>query len=459
METGVYPPLFLFLASWLLFVGHLSVQWMVLANVPFMVLLALSVFGLGREIDRSRGDSALLAVALLFFYPIVFGLSRSFMVDFAALACIALSAYLLLRTEEFRRPGFAALFGLSLGVGALIKQSVPMALIPPTVYVIARVIIRTARGDLTPWELCRRAGFFLEAAGAALLGAGWWYALHADAIPAMLAVTRTNTLGLATFEPRSILWLARSLTFCQMGWVFCGLFAVGLVLFWRRIDKWNAGFLLTWILGVYLVAIIVPHKSDRQYIAILIPASLVSAITLMSLRRWRGALIGLVCGYGALQMVAFSLPDSPLAAGLSQGNRYLWTAAPRRENWRIVEALASLPRRPATIAVISDHRTINGQVVAYYSASRGLDFTVIKCRDHLDEFLRNPLQYDYFITKTDWAPVEDTSDSPFTPRDADVLVERAFVASRDKLGLLRRYPLPDGSEMLLLERRVEGARR
>jgi hypothetical protein len=123
METGVYPPLFLFLASWLLFVGHLSVQWMVLANVPFMVLLALSVFGLGREIDRSRGDGALLAVALLFFYPIVFGLSRSFMVDFAALACIALSAYLLLRTEEFRRPGFAALFGLSLGVGALIKQA------------------------------------------------------------------------------------------------------------------------------------------------------------------------------------------------------------------------------------------------------------------------------------------------------------------------------------------------
>jgi hypothetical protein len=73
--------------------------------------------------------------------------------------------------------------------------------------------------------------------------------------------------------------------------------------------------------------------------------------------------------------------------------------------------------------------------------------------------LRDPLQYDYFITKTDWAPVEDTRDSPFTPRDADVLVERAFVASRDKLRLLRRYPLPDGSEMLLLERRGEGARR
>jgi hypothetical protein len=47
----------------------------------------------------------------------------------------------------------------------------------------------------------------------------------------MLAVSRTNVMGLATFEPRSILWLASSLTFRQMGWAFSGLFAVALVLF------------------------------------------------------------------------------------------------------------------------------------------------------------------------------------------------------------------------------------
>jgi hypothetical protein len=110
------------------------------------------------------------------------------------------------------------------------------------------------------------------------------------------------------FEPRSILWLARSLTFRQMDWLFCGLFAIGLVLFRRLIDSWHTGFLLTWVLGLYLIATIVPHKSDRQYVGILVPASLVSAIALMSLRRWRVAVISLVCGYGALQMTTFSLP-------------------------------------------------------------------------------------------------------------------------------------------------------
>ena len=168
---------------------------MALANVPFMVLLALSVFGLGRRIDRSDGDSALLAVALLFFYPIVFGLSRSFMVDFAALPWIALSGYLFLRTEEFRRPGFTALFGISLGMGALIKQNVLTALAPASIYVISRIMIRGAKGDVAPRELCRRAGFLLVATGAGFLVAGLWYAQHADAIPVMLAVSRANTTG------------------------------------------------------------------------------------------------------------------------------------------------------------------------------------------------------------------------------------------------------------------------
>jgi hypothetical protein len=68
-------------------------------------------------------------------------------------------------------------------------------------------------------------------------------------------------------------------------------------------------------------------------------------------------------------------------------------------------------------------------------------------------FLRDPLHYDYFVTKTDWAPTVDPGDNPFTPRDTDVQIARVFVAIKDKLRPRACFPLPDGSAMLLFGRR------
>jgi len=456
VDTGIYPPAFSFLSSWLLFFGPLTVQWMALVNLPLVVLLALSVFGLGRRIDRSSNNTGVLGAALLLLYPIVFGLSRAFMIDFAALAASALAGYLLLRTEEFRRPGFTLLFGLCLGVGLLIKQSVITAMVTPSLYVVASALARCVRGEVTPQELGRRTMLLIGAGLVGVLVAIPWYAHHADAIPAMLAVSRTNTTGFAVLEPASLLWLARSLTFQQMGWLLAGVFGVGLLSFWHRTDAWHSGFLLSWIIGIYLIAIVVPHKSDRQYVAILVPAALVSALALIDLKRWRTAAIGLVCGYGAIQLLAFSLPPSTLASELkvvSRGNRYPWAWPPDRRSWSIESALDSLPLRPASVAVVSDHHFINGQVVGYYAKIAKRPLIIVKCHNHLEAFLRDPLQYDYFVTKTDWAPTEDPGDNPFTPRDTDVQIERAFVAIKDKLRLRSRFPLPDGSALLLFERR------
>src|SRR5262249_27923997 len=253
VDTGIYPPAFSFLSSWLLFFGPLTVQWMALVNLPLVVLLALSVFGLGRRIDRSSSNTGVLAAALLLLYPIVFGLSRALMIDFAALAASALAGYLLLRTEEFRRPGFTLLFGLCLGVGLLIKQSVITAMVTPSLYVVASALARCVRGEVTPQELGRRTMLLIGAGLVGVLVPIPWYPHHGDAIPAMLAVSKPNTTGFSVLEPASLLWLARSLTFQQMGWLLAGVFGVGLLSFWRRTDAWHSGFLLSWIIGIYLI--------------------------------------------------------------------------------------------------------------------------------------------------------------------------------------------------------------
>lgn len=142
---GYYPPLFPISSLLLTIFWGNSIRTMVMVNSIYMAIMLLSVFKIGERIfDRKTG---LWAAFILSMFPIVFGTSRMFLLDYALIAMIALSVYLLLLTDYFRNTKYSILFGISLGIGMLIKNTFPGFIIGPLFYIFYRGMLESTEKE------------------------------------------------------------------------------------------------------------------------------------------------------------------------------------------------------------------------------------------------------------------------------------------------------------------------
>jgi len=158
-----YPPL-VHLTGVLGTIGELNVDGPIVAqNLVFVPLLALGCYGAASiAYDRTAG---VLAVMFALGTPMVINQFHSFLLDAPAAALAAVSAWALLASDRFERVGVSALAGVAVGLGTMAKQT----FLP---FVAGLVVVMLIRGG---WRSARGAGAF---AGAALLVAGPWVALH-----------------------------------------------------------------------------------------------------------------------------------------------------------------------------------------------------------------------------------------------------------------------------------------
>jgi 4-amino-4-deoxy-L-arabinose transferase-like glycosyltransferase len=133
--SGYYPPLvhLTVTASYALF--GVSADGAAMTNSLYLVLYLLAVYGIG---ERLAGPwIGLAAAALVSLFPIVFSMSRYLYIDFALAAMVALNVCLLLRSEGFSRRGPSLLYGLSFGLGMLVKWTFVAFALPPLLAALA----------------------------------------------------------------------------------------------------------------------------------------------------------------------------------------------------------------------------------------------------------------------------------------------------------------------------------
>src|SRR5205085_1036352 len=117
--TQPYPPLYQTIVSLFYAILGKSSHAAAYANIPAMLLLVLSTYGIGRLILEPL--AAALAGVLVCFYPYVAWLSRESLIDFWLTAMVALAIYALLRTSEFSNLKWSVAFGVIAGLGMLTK--------------------------------------------------------------------------------------------------------------------------------------------------------------------------------------------------------------------------------------------------------------------------------------------------------------------------------------------------
>jgi len=161
----------------------LSSDVAVMVNVFYMGILIAAVYGIGKQLYGRR--VGLLAAFLISVFPMTFAMSRYFYMDFALMVMVALSVYLLVRTEGFAHRGYSLLFGFSLGLGMLTKWAFPAFVAPPLIVVLtSSPIWRDIRQRAWPPRVDLR--WTLVAGVVSLLASLLWYLANREQVAGLL---------------------------------------------------------------------------------------------------------------------------------------------------------------------------------------------------------------------------------------------------------------------------------
>ncbi|MCX5694927.1 MAG: glycosyltransferase family 39 protein [Candidatus Omnitrophica bacterium] len=119
----------------LLFSNSIGVS--LISNLPFFMLLIFFTFLIGKELVGAK--EGLFAAFLVSFYPGIYGMSRSYGVDFPLVTMVTICIYILL-VKDITKIKYALLFGLLLGITLLIKVPGAYFLIGPMFYIFCQHI-------------------------------------------------------------------------------------------------------------------------------------------------------------------------------------------------------------------------------------------------------------------------------------------------------------------------------
>jgi 4-amino-4-deoxy-L-arabinose transferase-like glycosyltransferase len=197
--SDYYPPLVHLSALVLYKIFGISMDTAVKVNFVYLAILLLSTYGIGRNLFGK--GTGLLAAFILSTFPMIYAMSRYFYIDFALTAMVALSICLLLYTAGFQRRGYALLYGLSLGLGMLVKWTFVAFALPPLLLVLARSsLLRKLWEGVRGWRLEKR--WLGLAAGLGLILTLIWYLPNSERVKQLI-------LGVWLFP---ISWLVFTLT-------------------------------------------------------------------------------------------------------------------------------------------------------------------------------------------------------------------------------------------------------
>lgn len=114
-------------------------------NLVFMAILFAAVFCIGRQYWDTR--VGLLAVYITGTMPLLYGLSRWFMTDFALATLVCLAIYFLISSHDFDDLRKTFLLGVACGMGLLMKVTFPLYALFPFFFVFCRRLVKNRGGS------------------------------------------------------------------------------------------------------------------------------------------------------------------------------------------------------------------------------------------------------------------------------------------------------------------------
>ncbi|MDC0832164.1 phospholipid carrier-dependent glycosyltransferase [Geitlerinema sp. CS-897] len=414
-----------------------------LVNLFFSGILLVSVYGLGRHLFSHR--VGVWAAVLCLLFPGLIAVRLDFLLDYplAAVTTLAFFTLTLWRNADDDRPHswtFAVLWGLALGAGILLKQSIALFLTVPMLWVFGELTISRR------WEKLLQ---FVVSFGVSALVWGWWYRANWLLV---LTSSKRATIDSAIAEGDPPLNHLKAWTYYleilpeQVSWLFLAVSISGLVklLLTQKNRpsphlplspspslKWLAVFLI----GAYLLCSFNINKDWRYSLPYLPVLATVMAYGLTGWGwrvRWGTAI-------AATGLAVISLrPTTEFDPATTRAYR----GQPFPHTDVIAEITRTDPYLQTTLGVLPSTPAVNQHNLNYYGALANFQVYGRQVGVRSRDVPQDVRSLSWFVTKTgDPGSVPDAYDDTV-----------ALVEDSGEFSLHRQFPLPDGERLNLYRR-------
>ena len=407
-------------------------DYLVYINFLYLILLVLSVFGIARILFNER--VGILSALLVLLYPIVFGLSRRYLLDFALVSMVSAVQYLILRNEKEDKKYFSFLLIIVVAAAVLTKQTAVIFFIPTMLMIF---LLKFQKGTI-----------------------GWGLLLSMF-VGIILGVIRYSHIVIKwlhyyswawIFEKFSLyIYIIRKDSISPILFVF---FLIGFTLllaFYRRPK--TILFLISWIVPALFVVTLL-RGGDSRYLMASLPAFAiitVGGINALPGRFVSNSLLSFLVCIGLIQFFNFSFGLSPR---IFKQADYYYYHPPLQQNWKIKEILAYVSGRfknkNINIGIFPNCAYFNHDEFILYITLNKLPYSIESL------FLNKPFggrieDCDIVITKAPFLSnyCEDIDKSKkYEMSIADMLKEHNFRRIKD-------FDLPDNSNAIIYKKYVK----
>lgn len=246
--------------------------------------------------NKETGSYAMILFSLV---PAVYGMSRQYgHQDYHLIAFITFNIYALLKTNYFENRRWVILYGISAGLGFMIKDSFFIYFFIPFMYMIISTIKQHLKTEQTK-------NIFLSAAILFLISCPHY--CRPEIIKKVFNDPFIETVNVFSFENLRVTTSGMFENFLSP-FIFI-LFFTSFIFFILKYKNIYKNILLLWFLVPWATVTFMPHHKLPEYIAGIIPAQvLIIAISLSLIKKnfIRKFIILLVCLTGILQYISIS---------------------------------------------------------------------------------------------------------------------------------------------------------
>jgi len=378
-----------------------------LVNIVSMVVLSLALYRIAWRFWNKR--AALFAIAIAATMPLLYGLARWYMVEYALTSLVAFSIWLLIESQQLERRGLALLFGVACGFGLLLKISFAAFILPPFLYVWLQSRRRIRSLLLIALPCCAVAmpwyAGHLQPTLENALAAGFGESAVIQGTGPIFSL-RTIVTYLAHLAASGVSGYYAVLMALLLAWAACR--HEGRVVL-RSLTRKPVALILFWLIP--FVIFLFGGNKDIRYVAPILPALalLLACMLDFALRRnHQGTLLAvLILAFPITSLLSVSFGIPWRANGLTYARHY------NREPWfhdEILELIAAddrlKPGEKDLLLVGADRAALNADNVELAVVEMQLPF-VVETTAHeknLDTLRQRLAQASYFLYKEGGEP-------------------------------------------------------
>jgi hypothetical protein len=367
-------------------------------NLVFLVIAAGAVFHMR---GRVGAGPARLGATVILFLPLSVGIARHFMPEGALAACVALAIAAAVRQRERPTRNSALLLGLALGAGLLTKQTFPLYVFAPLVFLLrprkSLLWCLPGIGLAAPWvwgNLIAQSGYLTDSA-----------AYNGSA----------GVLGHAAFYPTALVSVG-------LGPVWSVLLVGAVFMGWNSEHRRTVLLGLVWLVGGLVLLSCVPKKYARLMVPLLPACGLIFAAAIAARPRF-GQFLLLGVAWSTTASISPNADRSPAQrlVDFEPGQIQQWFRSPGRLGLGF-EALrpfvSTHPELPILILdapELTPHQTTHawGQHVGPWLRRAGLDREVFHAIEDMPPGIHIAVNFSQPVYKDDTPATVPLLDLPF----------------------------------------------